>query len=361
MLRLLAFILLTIPWIPAAESPWQATAVFLTPQRLATLKARIAAKQEPTVSAYRELLATADAALGAKPVIPPEFRSYSPYKEAAKAAQAAKETSWSKDNQNLYHLALVYRLSGQERYAVAAAALMDAWVTGIQSISKESNTPLSVSAGFPSLIAAADLLRPSPAFSPEAQERVAVFLRTKVVPRHSMGRTNNWGSWGTLLVMSAGAYLQDRKLFDQGVARWKALIDIQQDEQGTLHEEVTRSEGKMGLWYTNFTLLPATCAAEVARINGVDLFTWVSPKGKSLRTAHVRAMPWLQDPTSFPYFKGNTKDLVGVYHFPHLEILSLRYPDPAVRAFFLAHRPVKTHYNMPDLYLTHGDVLEDGG
>ena len=164
--------------------------------------------------------------------------------------------------------------------------------------------------------------------------------------------------------MRGGIYLDDKNIFNKGLSRWKQLVDSQISEDGTLHEEVTRPghskvPGEMGLWYSNFCLLPATFGAEVARVNGVQIYDYTSPRGNNLRKAYTKLIPWLKNPASFPYFKGDPKGLVGVHHYPYFEMLTARWPNPDAIAMLKAHRPIRTNHCIPDTTFTHGDLLND--
>ena len=350
----------------------RANPVYLTDARLATLKQRVANKTEPNFSAWLMLLKEADAALAFQPVVPAKLHTLSPYKFSQQERDAlAKTSTLSRDTHAVFRLAVAYRITGEERYAAAAVRILNAWESGIKGIdAKNSNTSLTISSSMPCFIIAADLLKSSPQFSQADQERFKRFLRERIIGSQSaelcMKRTNNWANFGTLLALCEGAYLDDQKIFQRGLERWKQLINSQMSPDGTLREEVNRighdhAPGEMGLWYSNFSLLPATFGAEVARVNGVELYDYTSPKGNSLRKAYLKLIPWLKNPASFSYYKGN-KDpntLVGIHHFPYFELLTARWPEPDALALLHQHRPQRTNHCIPDTTFTHGDLLKD--
>jgi len=342
---------------PLAAAEWQAKAVFITEARIAALRERVEKRQEPTWTAWQRVKKLADDGLTATVEVPQRWHVPGAYKDPEGCTRANRPIDLSANTG--YCLALAYRITGEDRYAKAAVGLITPWSTGIRSYSKKEDSTLSFSYHVPAMIAAADLLRRAPQFPPTDQELFRTFVREQALPMNCMARKNNWGNWGTLLVLTSAAYLNDRTVFDSGIKRWKALLESQQDDAGTLTEEVKRSEGKMGLWYTNFCLFAQTLGAEVARINGVDLYTYTSPTGRSLRKAFEHAIPWQKDPASFPFFKGDPKTLVGVLHIPHFELLVPRWQNPDAAALLQRARPTATHFGIPAETFTHGDLPVD--
>ncbi len=350
----LLVVCLFLGFTPAASAQWHAKSVFITDARIAALKEQVAQKKEPTWSAWQKVLKMANEGLTLQVEVPEYWHVPGAYKDPQGCGRANRPLDIS--TKTSYYLALAYRITGDEKYAQAAVRLIMPWCTGIKSYSKKEDSTLSFSYHIPAMIAAADLLKRSPSFSSSDQELFRRFIREQALPMNCMARKNNWGNWGMLLVMTAAAYLDDEKLFSTGINRWKELLETQQDENGILVGEVVRSEGKMGIWYTNFCLFPQTLCAEVARVNGVELFDYTSPTGRSLRKAYERAIPWQKDPASFPYYKGDPKDLLGVTHIPHFELLVPRWLNPDAAALLQKVRPIYTHYGIPAETFTHGGV-----
>jgi len=347
-----------------------ASTVYLSDARLVTLRQRVVNRVEPNYTAWLLLKGEADKALAYQAVVPETYHTLSPYKfTAAQQDEIKRQSTFGRDCHAVFRLAVAYRITGDKRYAESAVRLLDAWAAGLKVIdAKNSNTSLSISSGFPNFIIAADLLKAYPGFAAADQERFKAFVRNVVIKSDSAGlcmkRTNNWANFGALLALCEGAYLDDKGIFNKGLGRWKQLVDSQISEDGTLHEEVTRPghskvPGEMGLWYSNFSLLPATFGAEVARVNGIQIYDYTSPKGNSLRKAYAKLIPWIKNPATFPYYKGDIKGLVGVHHYPYFEMLTARWPDPDAIAMLKAHRPIRTNHCIPDTTFTHGDLLDD--
>lgn len=357
LLRILTALTLVIAVIGGGEVFGKA--VLLSETRIATLRARIAAQTEPTSNAWQQVLKDATKALAAEPHAPKAWYVPGFYRDA-QGHRSAKQ-ALQDDANAAYALALAFRMTGDARFAASPVRIIDAWATRVETLSKKDDSTLSFSYHFPPLILAADLLRACPAFPADAQARFRGFVREKALPQNTMARDNNWGNWGLMLVLASASYLEDRVLFDQGLARWKVFIEKQIAEDGHLPHEVDRNGGRSGLWYSNFSLLPQTLAAEIARVNGVDLYDHRASNGRTLRQAFDRLAAWTLEPKTFPYFKGDPKDLHGYDYVSYYEILDLHWPDPAATQLLTAKRPLSAEHGAPYLTFTHGGLLRDDG
>lgn len=344
------------------SSAWHARGVFLTDERIETLRTRVKAKTEPTYSAWVEVLKAADAALDREPQAPKRWHVPGAYVDPEGHTRAKNPL---RDDANAaYALALAYRITGGEKYAAAAARLLNAWATETQEFSREADSCLSFSYHFPAFIFAADLLRRSPSWPRSQQDVFRKYVREKALPMNTMESANNWGNWGLLLYLSCAAYLDDSTLFQRGVERWKQLIDSQIADDGHLVHEVNRSggrrEGDYGIWYSHFSLMPQTIAAEIARVNGLDLYDYQSPGGRSLRKAYEWLAPFVREPQRFPYFQGgDTSQLAGVNYVAYWEILNNRWPNADAAYLIGRLRPLTAEHSAPFLSFTHGDLPGD--
>lgn len=336
-------------------------AVFLNETRLATLKQRIAQRVQPTHAAFLTLEQEALAQLDRQPHVPETWYIPGYYRDAQGHREGKRVLE--EDANSAYTLALYYRLSGDERYALAAARLINGW-TSLTTMRTEDDSTLSFSYHFPALILAADLIKGYTGWPAAQQQTFKQFVQDKAVPMNCMARANNWGNWGLVLVIASAVYLQSTMLFDLGVARWKEFIETQIAEDGHLPHEVGRNDGvgERGIWYSHFTLMPQTIAAEIARINGVDLYDYRSPSGRTLRLAFERLTPWALNPSTFPYYKGDPAKLpLSTQYVSYYEILNARWPNPAAAAHLAKLRPLTATHCTPHLTFTHGDLLTDGG
>ncbi len=330
--------------------------VFVSKQRIEILKHRIQQKIEPNYSAYNAMQKTADSNLNLDPKTPKHWHVPYYYEDAKGHVEAKQSLS---DSANYaYQFALCYRMNGQEKYAKSAIRIMNAWATGIESIGVKEDSTLSFSYHFPAMIFAADLLNDSPLWPEEERQIFKTFVRQSTMKLNTMKSKNNWGNWGLVLVMSCATYLEDAALFNKGVQRWKEFIETQIAEDGHLPHEVNRNEGRSGIWYSNFCLMPQTIAAEIARVNGVDLYDYQAPNGRTLRLAYEKLADWIYQPETFPYWKSDPKQLGGVTYISYFEILNLHWPNAKVTELLKKHRPLTASHSSPVLTFTHGDLLD---
>jgi hypothetical protein len=336
--------------------------VFLADVRLDTLRQRVADRVEPTFAGFWRVRQSAAAQVNRQPHVPETWYVPGYYRDAEGHSTAKR--GLQDDANAAYTLALCYRMTDEEQYAEAAARLIDGWASGIQEMRTADDSTLSFSYHYPAFILAADLIKGFDGWPADRQEVFRRFLREKALPMNTMHRKNNWGNWGLVLVMACAAWLQDGDLFERGVARWKEFVETQIAEDGHLPHEVHRNNnvGERGIWYTHFSLMPQTLAAEIARANGVDLYDWVSPKGRTLRQAFERVAPWARDPSTFPYFTGDDPDEIrGTDYVSYFEILNARWPNPDATAMLEKLRPLTANHCAPHLTFTHGGLLMDEG
>jgi len=351
---------LSAPGTCCAPGTWSSPGVLLTQKRITTLKQRVADKVEPTYAAFQHLQETADAQLNRQPKVPQEW--YVPgYYNDAQGHRDAKQ-GLADDANSAYALALMFRITDDEKYAVAATRIIDAWAMGVRVMRTEDDSRLSFSYHFPALIFAADLVKDGDDWPEEKQQAFRDFVRTKALSLNTMAHSNNWGNWGLVLVLATAAYLQDRVLFEEGVARWKEFIESQIADDGHLPHEVGRNKGvgDYGLWYSHFSLMPQTIAAEIARVNGVDLYDYVAPSGRSLRNAFQHLAPWARKPDTFPYYQGDADKLpFRPDYISYWEILNARWPNTDATAMLKITRPLTAEHSAPHLTFTHGGLLND--
>lgn len=340
--------------VPAAKTAPECE-VFLSYSDLANLRRRVQQKTEPTYTAYLSLQREAEAQLKREPHVPAEWYVPGAYKDLAGHIKA--KDSLSKDANSAYALALMYRMTDEPKYALAAIRLIDGWAAGLHGMSLKDDSMLSFSYHFPAFIFSAALLDGFAGWPQVNKQSFKDFVLTKALPMNTMGRENNWGNWGLVLVLSAAVYLHDETLYQAGLERWKHFIETQIAADGSLPLEVVRNNGlgERGLWYTHFCLMPQTIAAELARVHGDDLFDYRSASGHSLRQAYARVVPWTCDPGQFPYYKGQDPNgQKGSDYIGYWEILNARWPEPEATRLLAAKRPLNAHHCTPFLTFTHG-------
>ena len=331
------------------------TPVFLTEARLAALRQRITDRVEPTWSAFQALQAEVTAWGELEPQVPEDWYVPGYYRDAE--GHQTKKGVLMNDANHAYALALYARLTGDEDAARKAAHLADGWASLFRRYSLKDDSTLCFSYHFPAMLFAADLLRGTAAWTGDMENRFKAFLMLYALPLNTMDRDNNWGNWGLLLVTAIGAYLDDLQLLADAEARWKSFIESQIAEEGYMPHEIHRNQGSSGIWYTHFSLMPQTLAAEVLRLRGTDLFDYVSSSGRTLRQAVEWIAPWVENCKAFPYLEPNyTRPIGGHEYISYWEILLNRWDMPALEESVARRRPMTADHSTPHLTLTHGHM-----
>ncbi len=331
------------------------SSVFISEARISLLKEAVRKKQNPTYSAFEACRVYAEENLDRVPTVPEKWYVPGFYRDAEGHRNA--KNGLRDDANAAYALALCYRMTGEQKYAQSAVNLINAWATGIKSMSRRDDSMLSFSYHFPALIFAADLLRNEDIWPEVQQKDFSEFLRDKALQMNTMDRENNWGNWGLVLSTSIAVYLSDEALFNKCADRWKYFIEHQIAPGGHLPHEVNREGGQRGIWYSHFTLMPQTIAAEILKVNGMDLYDFESPDGRTLKQAYEQIAEWTRKPDSFPYWDGDPDHMLGVNYFSYFEILNSHWPNEDASYLIRKSRPMTADHSAPFLTFTHGKTL----
>lgn len=343
--------------------------VFLSDARIEAIRAAMELPDTVMQAAYEQLHEAANVSLDREPLTPESGEWRVPEFYEDETGHRNGKAPLMLDANGAYAMALMFRLTGEELYAERVTCFAMAWA-GICNLSPQADSPLAFSCHFPALIFAADLVRSSSAWG-EVPERCFVGCMVRIRNEYRSTQScrwktwtsdNNWGNWGIVLGMSAAAFLADDEWFAELIERWKELIEIQIDAEGHLPREVTRNQGTgtHGIWYSHFCLQPQTIAAEIARVNGVDLYDYLSPSGSTLRQAYEEVIKWVEDPACFPYFKRhNIEELHHINAISYFELLHARWPNDAAQRLLDTHRPLTTNHSNPFTTFTHGTLPLD--
>lgn len=329
--------------------------IFITHDRLNSLRAKIDAKLEPTYSAWLQLKQTAESELNRTPKTPKDW--FVPWYYVQPEEHQIRKNGLRDDANAAYAQALVYRMTGDVHFAQSAIMLLNHCSQQIHMMSQEEDSTLSFCNLFPAFIFAAGLLREEDLWAPSDQKDFEQFLQLRALPMNCMDHDNNWGNWGLVLVAACAAYLRDDTLMQTCAARWKFFIDTQIADDGHLLHEVNRNEGRHGIWYSHFALMPQTIAAEIIYLSGIDLYQYTSPSGKTLLDACSKLIPWIVKPESFHYWKGEAKDLVRIDYYSYFEILREHRSEFPVETLLRKARPMSAEHSAPFLTFTHGTSL----
>ncbi len=305
-----------------------------------SIKSNVKANLSPWKPAYDSLVAKAKWLQTEVPSAVQTF--YVPAYYSGPAAHIAASALLQDDVKAAYVSAAAYALTGTNSFADKAIEIMNNWARVNTGVGGDDSSLVMSYAGV-AFIQSAELLQNYSGWnaSDKAQFKswVSDVFLDKVANANKM-RTNNWGMWGVLGSISAYHYLDDPAHVRSEIDLIKAKIDAQIASNGAITEEVKR--GASGLQYTYFYLAPLTAAAQVALDSeGVDLFNWVSPQGKTIKSALDYLLYYMQHPSSWPY-AANPELPSASDPWPSnlFEAMANYYPDPAYEAFAASKRPL---------------------
>jgi hypothetical protein len=334
---------------PAAGAQ-QPTRVFaLNETELARAKTLVRAKSSAVRPAYEALIHDADDALKAplvavtdkRTLLPPsgdkhDYFSLSPYwwPDSAKPnglpyirrdGQTNPESKRDLDQPrvaalgaNVHALALAYYLSGNEKYAARAATQIRRWFLDsattmnphlrysqlVRGIDQERGSGIIDTRWFIEVVDAVGLIAGSRAWT-EADQRgmeqwfkaYLTWLRTTANGKHEHEAKNNHGSWYAAQVGTYAMFVGDTAVAREVVNETKTRIGVQITADGAQPEEMKRTRS---MHYSAFNVEALSRVAEIGKQLRVDLWSFQSPQGGSLRKAVDHLAKYAADPSKWP-------------------------------------------------------------
>ena len=342
--------LITLWSLQALSAPKTMPHVLLNEAAIASLQQAIANKKEPTYSAFLQLQADVEADQQTETVIPKEFMVPGWYEKPEEHKAAAY--SIRQDAHQAYGLALMYGMTGNTTYGNQAILLINSWMLGVKTFHAEGDSTLVLAGAMPNFIFAADLLRGANYWPGRTERMFRAFLRNDIYPLSPRYRQNNWANWGLLLSTSIAAYLGEQPLLQQLANEWKLLTRGQINSDGLFQLEVHRNNGESGIWYSHFALSPHVITAQILTEQGYPVLQ--SAEGAIVHHAYRNVIQWTKDPTTFPFYQGDTAQMTDVDYINYFELLQAIWPDPQAQALLQAHRPISTMRAASFLTFTHG-------
>lgn len=212
-----------------------------------------------------------------------------------------------------YRLNLMGESENKSDLSGAVVRILDAW-SHIQEIDNTTGgSVLNWNEIWGVYIQAALLVRDSPEYTSDIDINFKNATK-RFLDKLSCAYThfNNWASWGISTLIASAGLLEDRKMFNSAVYRWrdqfnKSIVSNYEVNnggvaQGQIKHNIPKYEiyrqgsiqgnGSSGLNYSTHDLNGKVSAAEWARINGVWLYDHVSPDGSSLKGLYHNLANW---------------------------------------------------------------------
>ncbi|MFC5652687.1 alginate lyase family protein [Paenibacillus solisilvae] len=304
------------------------------------VKANAAANKSPWKSAYDVLIAKAKWLQPEKPSAVATF--YVPAYYSDPVGHTAASAILQDDVKAAYLSAVAYALTGTASYGNKAIEILNNWAYTNTAIGADDSSLVMSYAGI-GFIQTAELMSTYEGWGNSDKAKFkewvsGVFINQVATPNKN--RTNNWGAWGVFDAISAYRFLDDSTNVLNSISLLQSKIDTQIAQDGSLPEEVSRGAG--GLRYTYFYLAPLTAAAQIAlESEGIDLFNWISPQGKTIKSALDFLLYYTQNPAKWPYYANPaTPTAVEAWPYNLFEAMTDFYPDPAFDALASARRPI---------------------
>jgi len=311
----------------------------LRAESLALAKQRLAAGDAQLDAALKELLTEADAALPAptpsvmdKPAAPPsgdkhDYMSLSPYwwpdPDTADGLPYVRRDGEVNPERKKYDvttmgamvravkvLGFAYYFTGEERYAQKAAEFLRVWfvdpatrmnpnLTYAQGVPGRADGRcygIIDTAHWPSLIDAIALVEPSPAWSADDRRILREWFRqyldwllTSPAGVLEASQRNNHATWYAVQATAYALFVDDADRAKALLERVQYFIAHQIEPDGGQPHEIARTKG---LSYSSYNLSAFLHAARLGEHVGMDLWTYETDDGRSIRKALEYLIPY---------------------------------------------------------------------
>ncbi|MFJ6407933.1 alginate lyase family protein [Streptomyces hydrogenans] len=208
------------PTAGAAPERFRHPGVLVGGAQLDAVRRHVRAGEEPWASAYRAMSTSAYAALDYVP---------RPAKTVACASNAGTDACVAEREDALaaYTHALMWSVSGRPAHAVKAVEIMDAWARTIKEHTRD-DADLQTAWSGSSWARAADIVHAGyPAWGGAAVQRFKWMLRKAYLPAVTSDVPDYNGNWELAMTDAAigmAVFLEDRRLFEQSVRRYRARV-----------------------------------------------------------------------------------------------------------------------------------------
>jgi poly(beta-D-mannuronate) lyase len=195
--------------------------------------------------------------------------------------------------------------AGDARARAALIGLLDRWARGkglLRFDQRDENNFYTINRSLLPLIESWSLLRDDPALDKRRRARIEDWL-TKVVrlrgrtpighDQDSVSARNNHAYLSASVDMAWGALQGDDARFRKGIAAYRRALGQMRDD-GSLPLETER--GARALWYQRHAIASLVTIAQMARVQGYDLWDEAASGGRSLHTAIRFLLDAIKDP-----------------------------------------------------------------
>lgn len=228
-------------------------------------------------------------------------------------------------------LGLAYYFTGEERYALKAAQLLRVWFLDPATrmnpnlnhgqavpgrVSGRAEGVIDVHRLVP-IVESLGLLDPSNALSDTEKAGLrdwfgdlVDWMATSKIGREEAAAANNHGVYYDALISQFALYSGLEEVARAVIGRTPTRLAAQIEPDGRLPRELTRTRS---LHYTTWTIGAAMDLAMLGQCLGVDLWTWRTPDGRSLRAATDFVGAYAGREGEWPYPELDKSEIQGLY------------------------------------------------
>ncbi|MCF6264890.1 MAG: alginate lyase family protein, partial [Xanthomonadales bacterium] len=265
-------------------------------------------------------------------------------------------------------LGIAYAFTGDSRYADRAIEFI--WTWALDPVTRMRPTPpgkrIQIYVTMPALFYGADLIGSYEGWDPAEKAAFEGWVQTiGNYVRDNGDGLNNFSNWRTVMLASAGAFLDDDVLLDKAETLWKDLIPFQiinsnSENAGLMDQEYTRDDG---LHYSLFAINAMIQTAEIMHTRGVNLYDYVhvfdGGATAGLKLALDFITPYAIDPQSWRDDGYSQDGTIAQRH--HMAIYEMAYSYYQEQQFLDAInrwvRPMYENRIMGITTLTHGNTF----
>ena len=220
-----------------------------------------------------------------------------------------------------YTQALLWRYTGNKRYATNAVGILNAWADTLKGGHTNANGPLQASWAAELFTRAAELMKyDAPDWKQTEKDKVTAMFRHQYLPdiqRMFVGsyacNNGNWHASAIDAMLDIAVFDKDDKLFNQATGKWRELVPsylyLKSDGAhprttswcSRNDKQIAQRWGYPSTWsdglaqetcrdleHTAYGLAAIINAAETARINGVDLYAAEKERIAAAMEFHAR-------------------------------------------------------------------------
>lgn len=283
------------------------------------------------------------------------------------------------DAQTAYTQAMLWKVSGDKKYAENVKAILLAWADKLEGHSG-SNSPLQASWASALFSRAAEILNSGYSnWTKEDNAKVSEMFKAKFIP--SINKmfsgsyrcyNQNWHATGIEALVNMSVFLDDKIMFNDAIKKWKSVLpsyvylkeDGEEPNGNSWCPSIKKSwnnpvkyvdglgqESCRDFEHLAYGLSSILNVAQTAKIQGVDLFNDKETKAKQrlIKSMELHSKYQL-DPKNSPQlckkYTGIKLSVVGTFEIGYTEYaVSQGYPMPETQKLLEKYRPLTGNFH----------------